>query len=131
MANKMHALGAYRPRIIQGQTVQMPTLVRFIAATTGLNEGSITQVLLELRDSVAYHNALGQAVKLPGLGTFTPTVLLDGTYKVSIRPDPFLTHQLNGEGVSREKIANREHIGKSLAELIDLWNADHPEDPIG
>jgi hypothetical protein len=131
MAIKMHALGAYRPRIVQGQTVQMPELVRFIAATTGLNEGSITHVILELRDSIVYYSTLGQAVKLPGLGTFTPTILLDGSYKVSIRPDPFLTQQLNGQGISRKQIANREHIGKSLAELIDLWNADHPEDPIG
>ena len=131
MAVKMHALGAYRPRIIQGQTVQMPVLVRFIAGTTGLNEGTITQVLLELRDTIVYYSALGQAVKLPGLGTFTPTILLDGSFKVSIRPDPFLNHQLNGEGVSREKIANREHIGKSLAELVALWNSKHPEDPIG
>ncbi len=130
MANKVHALGAYRPRIIQGQIVQMPVLVRFIAGTTGLNEGTITQILLELRDKIIYYNALGQAVRLPGLGTCTPTILLDGSFKVLIRPDQYLTHQLNGQGVSSENIANREHLGKSLAELIALWNAHHPEDPI-
>jgi hypothetical protein len=30
-----------------------------------------------------------------------------------------------------ENIVNHEHIGKSLAKLVDLWNAEHPEDPIG
>ncbi len=130
MANEMHALAAYRPRILQGMTVQRELLVQFIAMATGLSEGEIFHVLLELRDTVAYFNALGQAVKLPGLGTFTPTILLDGSLKVSIRPDKFLSQELNIPKNFNGRIANREHIGKSLAELVALWNAEHPEDPI-
>ena len=65
----------------------MYCLVEFIARSTGLNESGVRQVLLELRDTVLFFNLRGQPVKLEGLGIYTPSIQLDGNYKVGRRAD--------------------------------------------
>ncbi len=130
MAITMNALGAYRPRIALGKTIQKEMVAEYIAGRTGLNEGAVTHVLLELRDTIAYFSLQGHPVRLPGLGIFTPVVLLDGSFKVAVRADAYLGKNLNSPGQFTGEIINREHIGLELADLAALWNASHPEDPI-
>jgi hypothetical protein len=45
MANRLSAIGAYRPRIELGNTVQKVELARYLADRTGLNEGSVELVI--------------------------------------------------------------------------------------
>jgi hypothetical protein len=130
MADKINAIGSYRPRIVLGRTIEMSDLVSYIATRTSLNESGIRQVLLELRDAVGFFNLQGQAVRLEGLGTYTPTISVDGTFGVGHRADSALKNRLNTPGAFRGTIVNRENIGKTTDELIGLWNANHPEDQI-
>ena len=37
---------------------------------------------------------------------------------------------LNQPGIFSGEIIHREHIGKTADELVALWNADHPGDPV-
>jgi hypothetical protein len=37
---------------------------------------------------------------------------------------------INAPGAFKGEIQNRENIGKTTAELVALWNADHPNDPV-
>jgi hypothetical protein len=130
MAKQIQAVSAYRPQIILGQRAGVADLVDLIARSTGLNESSIRQVLLELRDATLFFNLRGQAVQLEGLGTYTPSIEVDGTLGVGHRADMYLKHRLNAPGVFKGEIQNRENIGKTTAELVALWNADHPNDPV-
>ncbi len=130
MANKIRAISAYRPKIKLGKRAEMNDLVEFIARSTGLNESGVRQVLLELRDAVIFFNRRGQPVKLEGLGTYTPTVGLDGVFDVGYRADSALKNGLNEPGSFRGEIENRENIGKSSDDLIALWNQAHPDDPV-
>jgi hypothetical protein len=130
MAKQIQAINAYRPQIVLGQRVGMADLVEFIARSTGLNESSIRQVLLELRDATLFFNVRGQAVQLEGLGTYTPSIEVDGTIGVGHRADVYLKNRLNAPAAFKGEIQNREHIGKTTAELVALWNADHPGDPV-
>ena len=73
MASQIKAINAYMPAIKLGKRAETGDLVSFIALSTNLNEGSIRQVLTELRDAVVFFNLRGQPVQLEGLGTYTPT----------------------------------------------------------
>jgi HU domain fused to wHTH, Ig, or Glycine-rich motif len=130
MAPRIKAVNAYRPRIEQGNTVQKPELVRALSRSTGLVEGSIDQAIKELRDHVIEFCRSGRAVKVDGLGTFTPTIDLDGYFAISFRADPAMSYGLNIPGIFSGTIVNREFIGKTSDELIAKWNAEHSEDQV-
>jgi hypothetical protein len=130
MAPRIKAINAYRPRIEQGNTVQKPELIRALSRATGLVEGSIDQATMELRDHIIEYNRAGRAVKVDGLGIFSPGIDLDGTLSINFRPDPALNHGINVPGTFTATITNREYIGMSSDELVAQWNADHPDDQI-
>jgi len=128
MASKIAVINAYRPRVEQGNTVQKAELVRALARSTGLNEGGIDQVIRELRDNIIDFNRMGRAVKVEGLGTYTPNIGLDGTLDVQYRADPALNKGLNAPGTFTGTIKNAENIGRTPEELIAKWNEEHPTD---
>ena len=84
MARKLAAIRRYRPEIKRTRTRQMPRVVESIAGRTGLNEGEIRFVVYELRDAILDAHRSGQAVKIEGLGTFTPTIRMDGRFNTGI-----------------------------------------------
>ncbi len=129
-APRIQAINAYRPRIEQGNTVQKPELIRALSRATGLVEGSIDQATMELRDHIIEFNRAGRAVKVDGLGTFSPSIDLDGALSISFRPDPALNYGINMPGAFSGTILNRENIGKTSDDLVAQWNQDHPENPI-
>jgi hypothetical protein len=130
MASRIKAINAYMPNIKLGKRAELGDLVSFIARSTNLNEGSIRQVLTELRDAVVFFNLRGQPVQLEGLGTYTPTIDLDGVINVGHRADTYIKDHLNVSGEFKGEIERRENIGKSGDDLAAKWNADHPEDPV-
>ena len=130
MASKIQAINTYRPKIQRGKRAGTDELVAFIARSTGLNEGTISQVLIELRDATLFYNLQGQPVYLEGLGTYTPKVDLDGTFGVGHRADMKLKNGLNSPGAFSGEIINRENIGKVGDDLVAMWNEDHPDDQV-
>ena len=130
MAHKIKAINAYRPRIEQGNTVQKPELIRGLSRATSLVEGSVELAMKELRDQLIEHCRSGRAVRVDGLGTWTPTIGLDGTLDIQYRPDPAFGYGLNLPGSFTGTIINRENIGKTSEELILKWNENNPQDPV-
>jgi hypothetical protein len=130
MAQKILAVNAYRPRIQQGNTVQKPEFLRAVSRATGLVEGTVDLAIKELRDQVIEFSRTGRAVKVEGLGTFTPTIDLDGNISLSFRADTVFASGLNVPGIFTGTILNRENIGKQSDELIAMWNQEHSEDPV-
>ena len=130
MAPRIKAVNAYRPRIEQGNTVQKPELIRAVSRATSLVEGSVDQTVKEVRDQIIEFCRSGRAVKVDGLGIFTPTVDLGGYFAVSFRADPAMNYGLNVPGTFSGTILNRESIGKSSDDLVARWNEDHTEDPV-
>ena len=130
MAPIIKAVNAYRPRIEQGNTVQKPELLRAVSRATSLVEGTVDQTIKETRDHIIEFCRTGRAVKVEGLGIFTPSIDLDGNLSISFRSDPALNFGLNMPGTFTGTIINREHMGKSAAELIALWNEEFPDDQV-
>ena len=113
-----------------GRTARKRDLVRFIARSTGLNEGGIAQVLAHLRDAVIFYPLDGRAVQLDGLGTYYPQIRLNGKLKVGHRADRELKAELNKAGNFQGEIINKDNIGKTSEELVVQWNETHPDDMI-
>jgi len=110
MASLIQAIKAYCPVIQLGKRAELNDLVDFIARSTGLNEGTIRQVLIELRDATVFFNLRGQPVYLEGLGTYTPIVELDGSLKVGHRADVEIKNRLNAPGAFQGEILRRENV---------------------
>lgn len=130
MAKKITAIRKYRPEIRRQPTRQTKHIVEDIARSTGLNEGEIRFVVYELRDAILMAHSNGQAAKIEGLGTFTPSLRMSGDFDILFRPDVDMLRQLNDPTRFYAKVLNKANIGKSAADLIALWNAEHPDDPV-
>lgn len=130
MAKRITVIRRYRPEIDKKRTRKMPELVRSMSRATTLTEGTIRLVIYELRDTILMAHLMGEAVKFDGLGTFTPTIRMDGELDILFRPDPAMLRDLNDRTKFTATILNRANIGKSADELVAQWNAEHPEDPV-
>ena len=128
MARKITAIRRYRPEIERMPTLKTAELVEDMVQSTSLNEGSIRFVVYELRDVILRAHRIGQAVKIEGLGTFTPTIHVDGSLDILFRPDPDMLRQLNDRTKFYAKILNKANVGKSADELVAQWNEEHPDD---
>ncbi|MBL8079052.1 MAG: hypothetical protein JNM55_13895 [Anaerolineales bacterium] len=130
MASRIQAINTFRPRVDQGNTVQKGEYTRVLARNSTANEGTVDSILKETRDLIIQYCREGRAIKIEGIGVFTPTVGLDGTFDVSVRPDNALAEGLNTAKTFTGSIINSENIGKTADELVALWNTAHPEDPV-
>jgi hypothetical protein len=130
MAHRIQVISILRPRIDLGRTVQKPELLRSISHATSLVEGSLDLTIKELRDNIIEICRSGLAVKIEGLGTWTPKLSLDGTLSIQYRPDTALVNALKVPGTFTGRIVHKENIGKAGDELVAQWNEDHPDDPV-
>jgi hypothetical protein len=130
MAPRIKAVNAYRPRIEQGNTVQKPEFIRAVSRATSLVEGSVDLVIKELRDQIIEFCRAGRAVKVDALGTFSPSIDLEGSLAISFRPDTAFSANLNLPGTFTGTILNRENIGKTSDQLVTMWNEQFPDDQV-
>jgi len=128
MAYLIRAINAYMPKISRGKKASMNQLVSFISGRTGLNKGDIQHVLSELKESILFFNLSGRSVKIEGLGTFLPSISLDGTFSIIPHLDSSLKAEINKENAFEGDILNADMIGKTSTELAELWNEEHPDD---
>jgi len=97
---------------------------------TGLNKSEVMMVLQETNDAVLYFNSQGTPIKLPGVGTFTPSVDREGTFKINFRADMDLKKRINAGGAYTGTVLNKNRIGLDNAGYKELWDADHADDPL-
>lgn len=130
MAHVMKAIQAYSPRVTIPRMVEINEIVDYIADRTGLNTGTILYVMMELRDALLTYTGMGYSVKLPGLGSYAPTIDKEGTFGINHTPDKQLLQRLNDAGRFTGSIRNKDMIGKSIDDFIERWNEEHPEDKV-
>ena len=98
MAPRIKAVNAYRPRIEQGNTAPKRELLRAASRATGIVEGSLDLGIKEVRDQIIEFCRAGRAVKVEGLGIFSPSIDLNGQFAVVYRADLALYYGLNMPG---------------------------------
>jgi hypothetical protein len=130
MAHRIQIISIRRLRVDLGNTVRKPELVRSISRATNIVEGVLDCVIKELRDKIIEFLHSGRAVKIEGLGTWTPNIGLDGSLTIQYRPDTALINALNEPGTFTGRVSNRKNIGKAGDELVAQWSEVHADDPI-
>ena len=130
MSTKLTALRAYSPRLVRGESVKVRELLRLLTQRTGLHKSEIKMVLDEIKAAIIFFNQSGRGVKIQGIGSYTPYLKLDGTIRVAYRPDPDIRFEVNNTRDVNLEILNKENIGKSIDDFIEMWNLEHPDDPI-
>jgi hypothetical protein len=126
MADMIKVFQAYSPKIKTAGLVELRQVIKYIADRTGLNTGTLYQVLYELQDSLVFYTKSGYSVRLEGLGLFSPTVNREGGFGLNYRPDKTLLSKLEQEFIG--EIRNKKMIGKAAAQFIAQWNEEHPDD---
>jgi nucleoid DNA-binding protein len=129
LAVKITAIRAYHPKLKRLPTMQNDEVVEILVQRTSLSEGELHHVVYSLRDILLMAHRAGQAVKIEGLGTFTPSIR-EGHLDINYRPDSELRRQLNHLHKLHAKIVNKDNLGKSADGLVALWNQEHPDDPV-
>jgi hypothetical protein len=82
----------------------------------------------ELKFRLIGYLRAGRAVKVDGIGIWTPTISLDGKLSIQYRPDMVFDYELNQPGVFTGSVINRENIGKTSEDLVNMWNEANPAD---
>jgi len=130
MARIVQAVSAYGPKVELNPTAQLKQVADWMAMRTGLNKSEVLMVLQEMNEAILFFNAQGIPVKLPGVGTFTPSVDREGTFNVNFRADTGLKKSINAPDAYTGKVANRNRIGLDNAGYKALWDPEHPQDPL-
>jgi predicted histone-like DNA-binding protein len=127
MTSRIKAINHYRPRVKISKTVDTQELAEYIGEISTFHESEVTAMLKELSYVMLKFIRKGRSVKIEGLGTFLPNVELSGRMDLQYRMDAELKTQLKN---FKGKIKNKENIGKSPDDLVALWNAEYPDDPV-
>lgn len=130
MAIKLKAISTLRPRIKLGKKAGLKQVVKQIVARSTLNEGEVYNALRELRDVVAHICLTGRSVSLDGLCSYTPSVQLDGSFKLVHRMDKDMNALMNTPFAFEGDIVNKDNIGLTPDDLVSLWNEENPSDPV-
>jgi nucleoid DNA-binding protein len=130
MAEEVKAIRSYTPRVKLGNMVDIKELVSFIQGRTSFNEGAIINMLTELRDAIIFFNLSGRPVRLRELGIFAPRIDKNGRLGINFKIDKWLKSEMNVQGKYNGDIVNQDMIGKSIEEMVQRWNQEHPDDEI-
>ena len=129
MARKIQAVTAYRPRIRLSDPANVDRYVQLVTQRTTLSPGVVKNVQESEVETLIGLLLEGRPVHT-GIAIFTPSIDLDGDVEIKVKLDQRLLNAVNANGAFNGKIINPENVGKTADDLVALWNADHPEDPV-
>ena len=129
MAHRIQAIRTYRSRIQLGEATRSERFMELITQRTTLSRGVVKNVQESEVETLIGLLLDGKPVHT-GIAIYTPDLDLEGNFTVSVRIDKRIVQALNVEGAFRGRIAQAENRGKSGAELVVLWDAAHPDDPV-
>jgi hypothetical protein len=130
MAYLIQTVQAYGPKLALNQTTQLDEVANWMAMRTGVQKSEALMLLQELNEAIIYFNRQGTPLKLPGIGIFSPSVDREGTIKINLRADSNLKKRVNAPDAYVGKILNKSNIGLDNLTYKDLWNTEHPDDPL-
>jgi nucleoid DNA-binding protein len=130
MAKFLQAIVQYGPRLELQSTAQLDQVSEWMAMRTGLNKSEAMLVFQEMSDAILNFAKNGAPVKFPGVGTFSPSIDRNGDVSINFRADSVLRNGINAPSAYRGAIANKAHIGLENDKFKQLWDTDHPDDPL-
>jgi len=129
MATPMHALSTFRPRPLARRTIGHAELARRMARGSVVSPALCRYVLDEMAAEIGRALDLGEAVTLEGIATIGFTARLDGRVRRVARLAPGLRRSVPA-GRFPGRWTNPDAIGATVEELVQRWDAAHPDDPV-
>lgn len=130
MATILQAVIQYGPRLDLQPTSSLEDVAAWVSMRTSVSKNEVAMVLSEISEAILFYNRMGKPVKLNGVGTFSPSVDRSGTLSINLRPDMALKKGINNSSEFRGVMQNKTNAGLTNEQLKQLWDADHPEDPL-
>ena len=127
MAKLIQAIAAYGPRIELMASVNSKRFIESVIHRTTLSTGVVKSVQESEVEELINFLLEGRPVHT-GIAIFTPTIDLQGNFKVTVRVDKRLITALNVPGAFKGIVKNKQNIGKTPQELTAQWDQDHPDD---
>jgi hypothetical protein len=129
MSKPIQAISAYRPRLKKRGVARKDDMAKWMAERTLLTEGQARAALSDVAKAAMFYLLNRQDVELEELGKLIMDIDLNGNLTLNLTVEPDFLNRLNAEfEKSAAAIENAEHIGKTSAEIYDLWDAEHPGD---
>jgi hypothetical protein len=128
MAKKIQVWAAYGPKIELGTPMTSEDIIENIVAATNQSKGSVLAVLSELDVQLEAGLKAGRIVRLPNGTRFEPIGKKDGSVEINVRVSAELAKKINSG--FRGKWLNSDNVGKTEAELVAIWNLEHPNNQI-
>jgi hypothetical protein len=128
MAKKIEAWTEFGPRLEPTGPMTDKELIQQITVGSNESASSVFAVLTFLDTVLEQALKAGRIVQLPNGTHFRPIGKKDGSIEIVVRVNPDLVKNVNSGFLG--KWQNAENISKSEGEIIALWNAAHPGDPI-
>ena len=130
MATLIQAVTAFRPRVSSKETIGLDILTLRLTRGSLVTRSIARMVLTDLSEEIRNALLQGHAVSLPGVGRYSVSIGTDGRLRPNVRVDNALRNALDAPGAFQGDIVRRDNIGLSTAEIVALWNEEHPEDPV-
>lgn len=130
MASRIQAIRQYRPRLKRRRRIEPEEFAEYVAIISSLNEGEVRHALADISRALVSLLRSGQSVRLEGLGLIMPSIDTRGNFVVRLKPDRKLRLDIRNKQDFSGEVINRQHIGKSGDQLVALWDAEHPDDPV-
>ncbi len=130
MAHRIQAVTAYRPRLVLAEAASEEKYMEQITRRTTLSAGVVKNVQESEVETLIGLLLEGRPVHT-GIAIYTPNIDLDGDLEIKVRVDKRLVRALNAAGAFQGRIHNAANIGKSAADLVEMWNEANPNDPVG
>jgi hypothetical protein len=127
MAKQIQAVAVYRPRIDYGDAASEERFMELITSRTTLSSGVVKNVQEAEVETLVGLLLDGRPVHT-GIAIYMPNIDLDGNLEVKVRVDKRILSALNSPGAFRGHLVNADNIGKTSADLVTMWNEEHPED---
>jgi hypothetical protein len=129
MAKIIQAFSTYCPRIDLMEAVGPQRFIDLITQRTTLSAGVVKNVQESEVETLIGLLREGRPIHT-GIAIFTPSIDMHGSLSVNVRVDKRIVSALNAPGGFIGRVNNSQNIGKSTAEIVQLWNEEHSEDLI-
>lgn len=130
VAQLIQAVAVYRPRVQQGRTIDLDILSERLSRGSLSSRAIARMVLEELAEETQKALRAGDQVVIPGLGRFRMSLRMGGKIRPHALVDAGLRRELSNLESFKGVIVNRDNLHMSTAEIVELWNAEHPDDPV-
>ena len=130
MALKIVAINMLRPKVKIASIIRTPKIAKFISGRTTINSSMIKSMLDELFETIVHFALIGHSVRFDNVGLFFPKMDMDGNVSIGFTPDTALSKKALLERQYTGEIINSQNRGKTVEELVEIWNQEHPDDLI-